>query len=104
LDWEPYDPSWLVQWLADSRPDDPLIEALSECTTALPEDSSRRYLRFVDPANANEQGAPWQWERDELLRDTPQGNVLLVVLTGGRVGGLEFVDAPVPNKRITLAP
>lgn len=93
MEWEPYDPSWLVDWLREHRPSEPeLASAAAVCTRAIPEDPNCVYLRFVDTTDANKPGGDWQWDTNILLEGTPRGLVLLVMLEGGRIGGIEFVD------------
>jgi hypothetical protein len=47
---------------------------------------SRAYVHFVDP------NADWQFVRNVILHCPTEGELVLDILTGNRVGGIEFVD------------
>lgn len=90
MQWKPYDPGWLVELARGSRPDEPwLAEALARCTRAAEE--SRAYLYFVDPARPDEPGSEWQFEQNVLLAHPREGDLVLDILRGRRVGGVEFL-------------
>ena len=82
---KPYDPTWLVALARAQRPDEPwLPAALARCTSV--EEESRAFYRFVDP------GAPdWRFERNVTLDGGREGTLVLDVLEGNRVGGVEFL-------------
>lgn len=89
--WEPYDPTWLVELARQQRPEERwLPEALAKCTRCLRE--SRAYFYFVDPARPNEAGAEWQFDTNITLESPAKGSLVLDILKGFRVGGVEFVD------------
>ncbi len=89
MDWKPYDPAWLVQWVRANEPEMTwLADALATCTRAA--SGGRAYLYFADPADAGQTGAEWQLEETLRLDSTPQGTLLLDILAGRRVGGIEF--------------
>lgn len=90
MDWQPYDPAWLVELAREQSPDEPwLADALARCTRAAEE--SRAYLYFVDPADANQPGAGWQFVENLTLEHPREGTLVLDILTGRRVGGVEFL-------------
>jgi hypothetical protein len=90
MDWKPYDPAWLVAWVRANVPGEPwLADALARCTQAM--DGGRAYLYFVDPADANQPGAAWQIEDSRTLHHPREGTLVLDILTGRRVGGIEFL-------------
>lgn len=90
MEWESYDPAWLVELARESRPDEPwLAEALARCTRAAPR--GRAYLCFVDPAFPNEPGSEWQFQANVLLHHPREGELVLDVLRGRRIGGVEFL-------------
>ena len=60
------------------------------CTRALYE--SEYYIRFVSAALANQPGAKWQFDRNVLLEDSPEGDLMVDVLKDGSIGGVEFVS------------
>jgi len=89
--WQAYDPLWLVRLATAQHPDEPwLAEALSACTACRREGD--KYVRFVDATGANRPGAAWQYEASVWLVDPDKGNLLLDVLSGRRIGGVEFYD------------
>ena len=90
MDWKPYDPSWLADWVRAHRPELAwLADALARCTRAAR--GGRAYLYFVDPADANQSGAEWQLERSLKLDHPKEGTLVLDILAGHRVGGIEFL-------------
>jgi len=90
MQWKPYDPGWLVALARESRPDEPwLAEALSRCTRAAQE--SPAYIHFVDPAHPNEPGAEWRFQENVVLHHPREGELVLDVLEGARIGGVELL-------------
>ena len=90
MHWKPYDPRWLVDLAREAAPDKPwLAAALASCTRAAEE--SRAYTYFVDPSNANKPGAEWQFEENIVLEHSVEGDLVFDILTGHRVGGVEFL-------------
>jgi hypothetical protein len=91
MQWEPYDPLWLVPLAQAQHADKPwLAAALATCTMCQRE--SDAYIYFVDATNANQPGAEWQFEENLWLVDTEQGDLVLDILRDHRVGGVEFYD------------
>jgi hypothetical protein len=89
--WEPYDPSWLVELAESVKAEEPgLADAFRRCTRCLTE--SRAYIYFVDPRNANRTGSEWQFDRNVLLESHREGTIVVDVLAGGRIGGIEFLS------------
>lgn len=90
MEWQPYDPAWLVALARETVPGDPwLADALATCTRASQE--SRAYLYFVDPARPNEPGSAWQLAETVVLHHPREGDLVLDVLKDGRIGGVEFL-------------
>ncbi len=50
-----------------------------------------RYIHFVDSTAPNKPGSQWQFERNILLYDKREGDLVLDILEGNRVGGVEFL-------------
>jgi len=81
---EPFDPSRLVKLAREQWPEEPwLAEALARCTAGEPE--SRAYIHFVDPNSP-----AWEFETTMMLTDRKKGDIVVDVLSGHRVGGVEF--------------
>lgn len=62
---------------------------MARCTQCSGE--SEAYVHFIDPHNANQPGADWQFRENIILETTPYGDVVLDVLQDGRIGGVEFL-------------
>lgn len=91
MKWVPFDPSWVVELARAQLPEEKwLPEALRACTRCSYED--RAYAHFVDPSEPNRPGSEWQFVRVLLLHDPKLGHLVLDVLTGDRIGGIEFLD------------
>lgn len=91
MDWKPYDPTWLVELARAQSPDEPwLADALARCTRAM--ENGRAYLYFVDPNAPNEPGSDWQFDNNLTLDHPREGMLVLDILTGRRVGGVEFIS------------
>lgn len=89
--WVTYDPGWLVELATEQHPDKTwLREALTRCTRCQPE--SRAYIHFVDPSRPNKPGSEWQFDTNLHLHSPSEGWIILDILDGHRVGGVEFVD------------
>ena len=90
MEWEPYDPTWLVEWVRKNVPGEPwLADALARCTRGAW--GGRAYLYFVDPTDANQPGAEWQIADSVTLDHPKEGTLVLDVLSDRRIGGIEFL-------------
>lgn len=90
MEWKPYDPCWLAEWVRANVPDETwLADALARCTRGM--EGGAAYLYFVDPADANRPGAEWQIESSRTLHHPKEGTRVIDVLTCGRIGGIEFL-------------
>lgn len=91
MKWEKYDPEWLAKLAEEQVPEEPwLPKALRQCTEYLIE--SKAYYHFVSPENANQPGAEWQIVTNIILKDPKVGDLVLDILKGRRVGGVEFLN------------
>jgi hypothetical protein len=85
-EWEPYDPSWLVELAGRYASEYPWLgEAFSRCLRAKPE--SQFYTHFVDPA-----GEEWEFETTLTLKCPKEGEIVIDILKGNQVGGIEFLS------------
>ncbi|HEY8026358.1 MAG TPA: hypothetical protein VIF60_17480 [Burkholderiaceae bacterium] len=90
-EWTPYDAQWLIhlarlqhadkEWLAD---------AFAKCTMA--KSGGKAYVYFVDHANPNRPGSAWQFDQSLMLECPERGEIVVDVLKGARVGGIEFLS------------
>ena len=51
-------------------------------------------LYFVDPRRPNQPGSDWQFEENIILEHPTEGDLVLDILKGHRVGGVEFLGRP----------
>jgi hypothetical protein len=90
MKWDEYNPEWLAKLAEEQVPEETwLPSALRQCTRY--SIGSKAYYHFVSPENANKPGAEWQFERSIVLEDPKEGELVLDILKGNRVGGIEFL-------------
>ena len=90
-EWKPYDPAWLVELAKAQVPEEPwLPAALAACTMA--RQDSEAYIHFVHPADSEEPDSEWEAQTDIVLKHPTEGELVLDILEGNRVGGLEFLS------------
>ena len=89
--WETYDPTWLVELARERLPEELWLQAaLSVCRRAWK--ASPAYMNFVNPQNPNMPGSEWQFETNIVLEHPTEGELVLDILKGRRVGGVEFIS------------
>jgi hypothetical protein len=52
---------------------------------------SKAYYKFVDSANANQQGSKWQFKENIILEHPKFKTIVLDILENDRLGGIEFI-------------
>ena len=88
---ESFDPRSLIEAVKTQAPDFPwLADALMACGAGLWE--SPAYVAYVAQAVPNQPEGAWQFEASILLQHEALGRVVIDVLKGNRVGGIEFLD------------
>lgn len=88
--WQEYDPKWLLELAQQQIPNEiQVIESLKKCTSCF--QRSKAYIYFVDGSNPNQKDAAWQFDRNVILEDKKLGTIILDVLEGNKVGGVEFL-------------
>ena len=91
MNWKEYNPEWLAELAEEQYPEyEWLPDALRKCVKHSVE--SEAYYHFVSPKNANKPGAEWQFEDNIVLEHSVEGDVVLDILKGNRVGGVEFIN------------
>jgi len=91
MHWEEYDPEWLAQLAEQQRPNERwLPDAIRRCTRYYPKDDT--YYYFVSNERANQPGSEWQFDYNITLGECQHGLIVLDILKGNRVGGVEFID------------
>ena len=84
MEWKPYDPAWLADWVRANVPEEPwLADALARCVRAM--GGGPAYVYFVDPADANHERSIDNLRRLELASHAPE------------VGPLRIVQLPFPG-------
>ena len=90
-EWKPYDPAWLVELAKAQVPEEAwLPAALAACTMARQE--SDAYIHFVHQADSDEPDSEWEAQTDITLKHPTEGELVLDILEGNRVGGVEFLS------------
>lgn len=88
--WRPYDPTWLVELAGEQFPDRPsLAEALAKCTRAR---DGGVVLHFVPSRRPNRPGSAWQFKESLILEHPTEGDLVVDILEGERVGAVEFIS------------
>ncbi len=88
--WEAYNPEWIVKIAKEQIPDRPEIAlALTQCTKMKKE--SRAYIYFTNQELPNKPNSEWQFKENIMLEDKTNGTIILDVLKGNKVGGIEFL-------------
>jgi hypothetical protein len=86
-----YDPEWLARLAEEQMPEELWLPvAIRQCRQYSSE--SKAYSCFVSCDKVNQPGADGQFERNILLNDKKHGELVLGILTGNRVGCVEFPD------------
>ncbi len=92
MNWQPYDPTWLVKLATEQYPNDLWVaHSLSECTKFLSTDSD--YIYFIDPGISDDPDSEWGFERNVVLKQIDGlvfREVILDVLNNHKIGGLEI--------------
>jgi hypothetical protein len=89
-EWKPYDPTWLVDLAKEQLPEETwLPAALAACTMARQE--SAAYIHFVSGTDPDGLASEWQAQTDLTLKHPTEGELVLDVLEGNRIGGIEFL-------------
>ena len=90
-DWKPYDHTWLVELAKAQFPEETwLPAALAACTSARQDTSA--YIHFVDPADPDAPSSEWEVQSNLTLRHPAEGDLVLDVLEGNKIGGVEFLS------------
>ncbi len=88
---EGFHPHMLIEAAREQAPEYAwLPEGLASCAGG--EWESRAYIHYVSSRNPNKPGAEWQFETNVVLHHESLGMVVLDILKGERLGGVELVD------------
>lgn len=86
-----FQPRQLVELAKDLASEFPwLPQALAACEGG--QWDSPAYLRFVFSEDSNQSGAEWQFLANVVLEHEHHGTVVVDVLKGNRIGGIELLD------------
>lgn len=64
--------------------------ALANCPAGKWE--SQAYIRYIPAVYPNQPGSPWQFQMNIVINHGVFGMVVIDVLQGNRIGGIELVD------------
>jgi hypothetical protein len=53
---------------------------------------SRAYVRYVSCVDPNQPGSDWQFKNNVVIDHRIFGEVIIDILQGERIGGIEFID------------
>lgn len=67
-----------------------LPAALSSCGPGKWE--SRAYVHYVSPVDPNLPDSQWHFEKNVVIDHSVLGMVVIDIMKGNRIGGIEFVD------------
>jgi hypothetical protein len=88
---EGFEPRMLIEAVRKQAPEFPwLPDALMKCGRG--EWESRAYVTYVSQSNPNQPDSDWQFQTNIVLSHDTLGMVVLDILKGNRLGGIEFVD------------
>ncbi len=91
-----FDPRMLIEDARAQVPEFPwLPDALARCGTGKWESSA--YVRYVTSINPNQPKSQWQFETNVVINHRSLGMVVIDILQGDRIGGIEFVDRIDPD-------
>jgi len=86
----PYNTDLVVELLRDTYPEEiEIIENLKKCNEGYWK--SKSYIYFVSPKNANQPNAEWQFKTNIVLEHKTKGTIVLDILKGNKIGGIEFI-------------
>jgi len=68
-----------------------LPEALACCDTGTWE--SREYVRYVTSSDPNQPKSQWHFKTNVVINHRHFGMVVIDILQGDQIGGIEFVDS-----------
>ena len=81
---------WIIDLVKVQEPDrTDIIEALADCKNGKWE--SQAYVYYINPKNANQPGADWQFQENIVLEHEKEGTIVIDFLKDGKVGEIEFV-------------
>lgn len=86
-----FDPRLLIDAAKEQAPGCPwLADALARCGAGKWE--SRAYVAYVSGQKPNQPGSDWQFQNNIVLHHKRFGMVVIDILIGNRIGGIELVD------------
>ena len=85
-----FDPSLLVELAKVQLPEKKwLPAALAACTKVFLDDDACIY--FVNNTRPNQPGSVWQFKTNLILKHPTEGDLVLDILDGNRVGSIEYL-------------
>jgi hypothetical protein len=91
-----FDPQMLIDDARAQAPECPwLPDALARCGTGKWKSSA--YLHYVSSIDPNRPNSQWQFKTSVVINHRTLGMVVIDILQGDRIGGIEFVDRIAPD-------
>lgn len=82
---------WIIDLILEQEPErKDLIEELNKIE--IRSWIRQPYFNFVNGYNPNQEGSEWQFKENVVLEHETEGTIILDVLKGGRIGGVELVN------------
>ena len=85
-----FNPGMLVSVAEEQAPELPWLPAALAGLGAGNWESAA-YVRYVSAANANQPGSEWQFQECVELEHQDLGDLVIDVLSGNRIGGIELI-------------
>ena len=87
----PYNLDWIIELVKQQEPErHDILNGLLNCKNGVWRNNA--YLQFVDSKNANQPGAEWQIDDSIVFEHKTEGDIVIDLLKGGRIGGIEFIS------------
>ncbi len=86
-----FDIEWIIELIKEQKPERlDLVDQLER--SDIRKWIRQPYIQFVSSENANQPGSDWQFDENIVLEHDTEGTIVLDILKGGRIGGIEFVN------------
>lgn len=86
-----FDPRMLMGDAQAQVPEFPWLPAALSCCGPGKWESGA-YVHYVSPADPGQPGSQWHFETNVVIDNSVLGMVVIDILKGNRIGGIEFVD------------
>ncbi len=85
MKWEQFDASWLIELMKEQASEEKdVIKNLEECKRYFKKNNAYYYFVIKNPEQ--------YIERNIILNSKKYGEIVLDILNGNKIGGIEFID------------